>query len=159
MTDNICFVRGRNLNSLCYFNIVLFGSIGYSKVVLNISWGRGVPGHHHLLPKCDECFQCFFSIAVTKLDILDSFENVKIGVGYKVDGKRLPLFPGIIITIWFKRFRSYIFAWCKPWVLSSPRRFELRSKLRLLVSLSSSPPICLFKWFLTGGRTPPEARQ
>ena len=39
---------------------------------------------------------CMFlcSLAVTKIDILDTFEELKIGIGYKVDGKKLPLFPG-----------------------------------------------------------------
>uniref|UniRef100_H2YFX0 Adenylosuccinate synthetase n=1 Tax=Ciona savignyi TaxID=51511 RepID=H2YFX0_CIOSA len=33
------------------------------------------------------------SIAVTKLDILDGFDEIKIGVAYKHNGKTLPLFP------------------------------------------------------------------
>lgn len=35
----------------------------------------------------------FTSIALTKLDILDTFEEVKIGVAYKLDGKVLENFP------------------------------------------------------------------
>ena len=34
------------------------------------------------------------SIALSKLDILDTFEEVKIGVAYKLDGKNLESFPG-----------------------------------------------------------------
>lgn len=35
-----------------------------------------------------------FSIAITKLDILDGFDEIKIGVGYKHKGKKLLSFPG-----------------------------------------------------------------
>ena len=35
-----------------------------------------------------------FSICLTKLDILDSFEEIKIGVAYKLDGKVLNSVPG-----------------------------------------------------------------
>uniref|UniRef100_F6QF37 Adenylosuccinate synthetase n=2 Tax=Ciona intestinalis TaxID=7719 RepID=F6QF37_CIOIN len=33
------------------------------------------------------------SVAITKLDILDGFDEIKIGVAYKHNGKPLPLFP------------------------------------------------------------------
>jgi adenylosuccinate synthase len=32
-------------------------------------------------------------IALTKLDILDGFETLKIGVGYKLDGETIDYFP------------------------------------------------------------------
>jgi len=35
----------------------------------------------------------FTSLAVTKLDILDTFQELKVCVGYKLDGKDLPSFP------------------------------------------------------------------
>lgn len=35
----------------------------------------------------------FTSIAITKLDILDDFDELKIGVAYKHKGKQIPLFP------------------------------------------------------------------
>ena len=45
--------------------------------------------------------QCFcndtvliFSLAVTKLDILDDFDEVKVGVAYYVDGEKVETFPG-----------------------------------------------------------------
>ena len=64
-----------------------------------------------LIPQCQQstycCYQvcitdtcnfvlfCFlFSICLTKLDILDSFEELKIGVAYKLDGKVLDSMPG-----------------------------------------------------------------
>lgn len=31
---------------------------------------------------------------MTKLDILDTFEEIKIGVEYQLDEKRIPYFPG-----------------------------------------------------------------
>ena len=37
-----------------------------------------------------------YSIALTKLDILDTFKEVKIGVAYRVEGKLLENFPGEI---------------------------------------------------------------
>ena len=36
----------------------------------------------------------FDSLAVAKLDVLDSFEEVKIGISYKHKGKVLDSFPG-----------------------------------------------------------------
>lgn len=36
----------------------------------------------------------FFSIALTKLDILDVLDEIKVGVAYKLNGKRIPHFPG-----------------------------------------------------------------
>lgn len=36
----------------------------------------------------------FSSIALTKLDILDTLPEIKIGIAYTVDGKALPSFPG-----------------------------------------------------------------
>ena len=32
-------------------------------------------------------------LALTKLDVLDSFDTVKVCVGYRVDGERLPHYP------------------------------------------------------------------
>lgn len=36
-----------------------------------------------------------FSICLTKMDILDSFDEIKIGVAYKLDGKVLDSMPGM----------------------------------------------------------------
>ena len=36
----------------------------------------------------------FDSLAVAKLDVLDTFEEVKIGISYKHKGKVLDSFPG-----------------------------------------------------------------
>lgn len=36
----------------------------------------------------------FFRIALTKLDILDTLSEIKVGIAYTVDGKPLPSFPG-----------------------------------------------------------------
>ena len=33
-------------------------------------------------------------IALTKLDILDTLTEIKVGIMYKVDGETLPSFPG-----------------------------------------------------------------
>ncbi len=51
--------------------------------------------------KVGSCFVCYhliicFSICLTKLDILDNFDEVKIGVAYKLHGKELESMPGKI---------------------------------------------------------------
>ena len=35
-----------------------------------------------------------YSIALSKLDVLDTFDEIKIGVAYKLNGKNLESFPG-----------------------------------------------------------------
>ena len=37
---------------------------------------------------------CFDSLVIAKLDILDTFEEVKIGVAYRHNGTVLESFPG-----------------------------------------------------------------
>lgn len=49
--------------------------------------------------ECEElCRHCLFfvlySICLTKMDILDTFDEIKIGVCYKLDGKVLDSMPG-----------------------------------------------------------------
>lgn len=34
-------------------------------------------------------------LALTKLDILDALDEIKVGVSYKLNGKRIPYFPGV----------------------------------------------------------------
>lgn len=34
-------------------------------------------------------------LALTKLDILDALDEIKVGVSYKLNGKRIPYFPGM----------------------------------------------------------------
>lgn len=38
------------------------------------------------------------SIALTKLDILDVLDEIKVGVAYKLNGKRIPHFPGKLLA-------------------------------------------------------------
>ncbi|MGH0189205.1 UNVERIFIED_CONTAM: hypothetical protein FKN15_033932 [Acipenser sinensis] len=38
----------------------------------------------------------FSALAVTKLDILDTLEEIKVGVAYKIDGETIPSFPGLL---------------------------------------------------------------
>lgn len=35
-----------------------------------------------------------YRLALTKLDILDVFSEIKVGVSYRVDGVKIPHFPG-----------------------------------------------------------------
>ncbi|XP_066280649.1 adenylosuccinate synthetase isozyme 1 B-like [Branchiostoma lanceolatum] len=46
-----------------------------------------------VLLKYADMINGFTAIALTKLDILDVFDEIKIGVAYKLDGKKLPNFP------------------------------------------------------------------
>lgn len=47
------------------------------------------------------CFNNVFSfkirLALTKLDILDMFTEIKVGVAYKLDGETIPHFPGTLL--------------------------------------------------------------
>lgn len=40
-----------------------------------------------------------YSLALTKLDILDVLDEIKIGVAYKLGGKRIPYFPGMSLNL------------------------------------------------------------
>lgn len=42
---------------------------------------------------------CFDSLVIAKLDILDTFEEVKIGVAYRHNGTVLESFPGKNINL------------------------------------------------------------
>ena len=46
---------------------------------------------------CFVFFISFFSIALSKMDILDTFEEIKIGVGYKLHGVELDSMPGAYV--------------------------------------------------------------
>lgn len=37
------------------------------------------------------------SLAITKIDVLDDFDEIKVAVDYKIDGEVLPSFPGMEI--------------------------------------------------------------
>lgn len=36
-----------------------------------------------------------YRLALTKLDILDVLSEIKVGISYKLNGKRIPYFPGM----------------------------------------------------------------
>lgn len=48
-------------------------------------------------------------LAVTKLDILDVFDEIKVGIAYHLDGKKVETFPGI--TFLSFTIYSYNNAW------------------------------------------------
>lgn len=57
---------------------------------------------------CTSCFLTlsflfFDSLAVAKLDVLDTFEEVKIGISYKHKGKVLDSFPGKKTSFFFHK--------------------------------------------------------
>ncbi|AET40840.1 adenylosuccinate synthase Ecym_6469 [Eremothecium cymbalariae DBVPG len=41
----------------------------------------------------------YTSLNITKLDVLDTFEQIQVGVSYSIDGKKLDLFPEDLITL------------------------------------------------------------
>lgn len=45
--------------------------------------------------QCDHSSALGYSICLTKLDILDDFDEVKVGVAYKIDGNPVEGMPGI----------------------------------------------------------------
>ena len=42
---------------------------------------------------------CFTSLVIAKLDVLDTFEEVKIGISYKHKGNVLESFPGNVVNL------------------------------------------------------------
>lgn len=38
----------------------------------------------------------YTALCVTKLDILDTLKDIKLGVGYKIDGKKIEYFPSSV---------------------------------------------------------------
>uniref|UniRef100_A0A8D0ENM1 Adenylosuccinate synthetase n=1 Tax=Strix occidentalis caurina TaxID=311401 RepID=A0A8D0ENM1_STROC len=50
----------------------------------------------------------FTALALTKLDILDVLDEIKIGVAYKLGGKRIPYFPGMLLNIYIHFSLSYL---------------------------------------------------
>lgn len=54
----------------------------------------------------------YTSINITKLDILDQLEEIKVGIAYKVDGKPLPSFPADLsildkVEVEYKTFKGW----------------------------------------------------
>lgn len=49
-------------------------------------------------------------IALTKLDILDTLPEIKVGVAYRVDGELLPSFPGRSLSLerWLELPKSHL---------------------------------------------------
>lgn len=45
----------------------------------------------------DISFSSKIRLAFTKLDILDMFTEIKVGVAYKLDGEIIPHFPGTLL--------------------------------------------------------------
>lgn len=64
-----------------------------------------------------------YSLALTKLDILDVLDEIKIGVAYKLGGKRIPYFPGTLL-------KSYVYFYLSS-LLSHTCWERLLFKIRL----------------------------
>ena len=66
-----------------------------------------------------------FRIAITKIDILDTFKEVKIGVAYELDRKKnYDSFPGIHPSISSIRL-DYLWIWQWWEILSEPHHVTL----------------------------------
>lgn len=39
------------------------------------------------------------SLALTKIDIMDTFKEIKVAVGYKLDGKEIDYMPGTVCLV------------------------------------------------------------
>lgn len=72
---------------------------------------------------------CPLSIALTKLDILDVFSEIKVGMSYRVDKQMIPHFPGERESAVFYKCGFYFSFVCTFGVfkLLSTRRFFLIS--------------------------------
>lgn len=58
-----------------------------------VSW------RHHTIYSIHNSFcRLSNSIALTKLDILDVLDEIKVGVAYRLNGKRIPHFPGNLLA-------------------------------------------------------------
>lgn len=62
---------------------------------------------------CSMTASLFCSIALTKLDILDVLDEIKVGVAYKLNGKRIPHFPGSIADFNICSFCFIFFSYIK----------------------------------------------
>lgn len=64
-----------------------------------------------------------FSIALTKLDILDVFSEIKVGMSYKLDDQMIPHFPGEPEHISYYRF-FYLYQGDLFYYLTSAKRLS-----------------------------------
>lgn len=63
--------------------------------------------HRLCVQASNSMFQpCLPSIALTKLDILDVFSEIKVGLAYKVDNQTIPHFPGELLSVDFPANRE-----------------------------------------------------
>ena len=53
----------------------------------------------------------FLSLALTKLDVLDDIEEVKIGVAYKVNGKVINYYPGRSLSAMLSFVMMLVLLW------------------------------------------------
>lgn len=78
------------------------------------------------------------TLNLTKLDVLDGLSEIKIAVGYTVDGKELHGFPGRSYNLTWRRNRSTNKIYNQPtWESSQPSRYLT---LLSLVGKNLSPP-------------------
>eukprot|EP00118_Oscarella_pearsei_P003055 m.12728 g.12728 ORF g.12728 m.12728 type:complete len:488 (+) comp24254_c0_seq1:1224-2687(+) len=82
-----------------YFPTALTDAIGAKMQEIGREWGvttgrkRRCGWLDLVVVKYSAVINGYTSLAVMKLDVLDTFEELKIGVGYKVNDKQLPSFP------------------------------------------------------------------
>lgn len=97
---------------------------------------------------------CYTQLNLTKLDVLDSFEQIKVATAYKVDGEELETFPADLdlmeserMEIVYKTFEGWntTTTGCQKWE-------ELPEKAREYVSYIEKEVDVPVKWIGTGPR-------
>ena len=64
----------------------------------------------------------FDSYNLTKLDVLDNFEEIQIGVQYKINGKKIDYMPSTIeeyaqVEVEYEKMPGYFFPYFQPCVV------------------------------------------
>ena len=105
-----------------------------------------------VLVKYSAQVNCYTQINLTKLDILDSFEKIRVAIGYKLDGEELDTFPADLdqmdrIEIVYKTFEGWKAetTGCRRWEDLPERAKEYVSFIEKWVGIK-------VKWIGTGPR-------
>ncbi len=105
-----------------------------------------------MLVKYSAQVNCYTQINLTKLDILDSFDEIRVAVGYKLDGEELDTFPADLdqmerIDIVYKTFQGW-----KTETTGCRRWEELPERAKGYVSFIEKWVGIDVKWIGTGPR-------
>ena len=68
----------------------------------------------------------FSRLAVTKIDVLDDFDEIKVAVNYKMNGEVVPSFPGICLVFLLFGGLNFRGLWYSTWTFdTNKKRFSL----------------------------------